>query len=431
MTMTGTLAETRSASISGQMCSNCGTTSTPLWRRDINGKIICNACGLYEKARQTSRPTNIKRNSVSSSTATTKEVQAIKSESAKAESTSAAAVAIAAATGPRTARGTCPGDGHCDGTGGNSSCSGCPAFNNRVAKAAQAAAAAATIVAKGAANGTPQYTEIIPGPKPQPSVKHNEMQCQNCGTTNTPLWRRDEEGKPICNACGLYHKLHGEHRPIQMKKTVIKRRKRIVPTHHQSGSATPQPTHPAGTSPSSNSSSPPPHHAHSPQINPYGPLPPLWASQSSRISKSYSPEPTDFTTYQPYRQPSPTFPSSYNETNTLPPLRLPVGLNPQPMSPPTATIQHVGGAIPLPKRKLDSPESASKRIRGVGSLLNSATRLEDVDPLEGARMLLSLGSRESVIRKRAELTGEMEVMEEKMEKVKRAIRECDEFLGKA
>ena len=213
MTMTGTLAETRSASISGQMCSydplggidddrNCGTTSTPLWRRDINGKIICNACGLYEKARQTSRPTNIKRNSVSSSTTTTKEVQPIKSESAKAESTSAAAVAIAAATGPRTARGTCPGDGHCDGTGGNSSCSGCPAFNNRVAKAAQAAAAAATIVAKGAANGTPQYAEIIPGPKPQPSVNHNEMQCQNCGTTNTPLWRRDEEGKPICNACG-------------------------------------------------------------------------------------------------------------------------------------------------------------------------------------------------------------------------------------
>src|ERR1700738_147859 len=139
---------------------NCGTTSTPLWRRDINGKIICNACGLYEKARQTSRPTNIKRNSSVSSATAVKEVLSIKSESAK-DSSLAVAVDIAAATGSRAALGTCPGDGHCDGTGGNSSCSGCPAFNNRVAKAAQAAAAAATIVAKGVANGAPHYADIV------------------------------------------------------------------------------------------------------------------------------------------------------------------------------------------------------------------------------------------------------------------------------
>jgi hypothetical protein len=53
------------------------------------------------------------------------------------------------------------------------------------------------------------------------------LKCTNCGTTTTPLWRRDDDGNNICNACGLYHKLHGYHRPIGMRKTVIKRRKRV------------------------------------------------------------------------------------------------------------------------------------------------------------------------------------------------------------
>src|SRR5271170_6162079 len=158
--------------------SNCRTTTTPLWRRDINGKIICNACGLYEKARQVPRPPGIKRRSSSAPSTNLKEIvaQAVKPEIAPAEPIQVISVSSV------SARGTCPGDGHCDGTGGNSSCSGCPAFNNRVAKAAQAAAVAATIAAKGAPNGT-HYPEIAPGPKPISTAPSNEMRCHNCGTT--------------------------------------------------------------------------------------------------------------------------------------------------------------------------------------------------------------------------------------------------------
>nr|AND94604.1 GATA4 [Cynoglossus semilaevis] len=52
------------------------------------------------------------------------------------------------------------------------------------------------------------------------------LSCTNCHTTTTTLWRRNAEGEPVCNACGLYMKLHGVPRPLAMKKEGIQTRKR-------------------------------------------------------------------------------------------------------------------------------------------------------------------------------------------------------------
>ncbi|KAF9180570.1 putative electron transfer flavoprotein subunit [Haplosporangium sp. Z 767] len=52
------------------------------------------------------------------------------------------------------------------------------------------------------------------------------IECANCGQTQTPLWRKDTKGQSICNACGLYARLHQRDRPVTMRKAKIARRKR-------------------------------------------------------------------------------------------------------------------------------------------------------------------------------------------------------------
>ncbi|XP_045772073.1 uncharacterized protein LOC123872011 [Maniola jurtina] len=57
-------------------------------------------------------------------------------------------------------------------------------------------------------------------------VQRVELSCSNCGTHTTTIWRRDARGEMVCNACGLYYKLHGVPRPTAMRRDTIHTRRR-------------------------------------------------------------------------------------------------------------------------------------------------------------------------------------------------------------
>jgi hypothetical protein len=184
--------------------SNCGTTRTPLWRRSPQGATICNACGLYQKARNTARPTKLNRTGIS--LASEPRVSPVKPSTSAAKSGKCGSGSTYYAA-DQVSTGTCPGGGRCNGTGGAEGCNGCPAFNNRLSKRAQ-------LNTKGQASGhkSTETAEAQPidvaALKAQQTPNNTPMviACQNCATTITPLWRRDEGGHTICNACGMLFK---------------------------------------------------------------------------------------------------------------------------------------------------------------------------------------------------------------------------------
>lgn len=154
-------------------CFNCKVTKTPLWRRTPDRQhSLCNACGLYYKQYNCHRPLHVRN-----------KTHTIRAHPYACERV----LPMTIHTNPKAT--------------------------------------------------TPPPTTVLPlspvttpTPTVEPLVVQQEVnigqECANCHQTQTPLWRKNERGEPVCNACGLYAKLHHRDRPAEMRKTTIQRRRR-------------------------------------------------------------------------------------------------------------------------------------------------------------------------------------------------------------
>ncbi|KAF9302102.1 hypothetical protein BGZ74_005869 [Mortierella antarctica] len=186
------------------ICFNCKVTQTPLWRRTPDRKhSLCNACGLYYKQYGAHRPLHVRHKLPTVLT----DVRAMPYARPSSQS-----------------RGSSPSPGL-----------ELPFAFSSPSSASDSSASSDSDSDSGRLQSFPDLTKMYSQALMRPPVQKitpplmtakQGIECANCSQTQTPLWRKNDAGEPICNACGLYAKLHNRDRPVTMRKTKITRRRR-------------------------------------------------------------------------------------------------------------------------------------------------------------------------------------------------------------
>lgn len=201
------------------VCFNCKATQTPLWRRTPDRQhSLCNACGLYFKQYGAHRPLNVrhKLSSVLADVRLNFPYVCVPSRGSSRGSSPAPG------SPTRSQDSSSSSDSDSD-SGSNSSSSNTDQHNGLVS-----IPELAKMYARALAPPPPPPPPMAAAQRTSPPLMTAKqgIQCVNCSQTQTPLWRKNDAGEPICNACGLYAKLHNRDRPVTMRKSKIIRRRR-------------------------------------------------------------------------------------------------------------------------------------------------------------------------------------------------------------
>lgn len=72
----------------------------------------------------------------------------------------------------------------------------------------------------------PATRSIDGSPYSHMPLLEEERRCTHCGTHETPSWRRNSHGLLLCNACGLYERINREPRRFIFQDGVLKTRRK-------------------------------------------------------------------------------------------------------------------------------------------------------------------------------------------------------------